>query len=321
MNILELKCGGEGVLQILKYVLTILNIIYILIPIFLILLITVDFVRATMSKEDEMKKYLNLAIKRILFTIALFLVKPIALFAQDVLGDLGVNFTECLEIAEKTSDFSDYRANVQIDTSMVQAGTKNYDTRKYIPSSEIPAKDSSITVDKFIASLEKISNQIESDGNWVYRNSGIKGTLEKERNDDRGVSCAKMVSWALYDIGVYTSGSQGFWKCFQNCSNTNKVRWRIKTQAAIEPYLKFVQFSNSENKTESLLKNNKLKKGDIILWYDHQHTSVYAGNGLWYDAGCRGGSHGYYSNGIYHFKTLETQSIAYPRIWGVYRWK
>ena len=73
---------------------------------------------------------------------------------------------------------------------------------------------------------------------------------------------------------------------------------------------------------KNLIKQNKLKKGDIILWYDHQHTSVYAGDGVWYDAGCRGGDHGYYdNNGTYHFKTFKTKSIAYPRIWAVYRWK
>lgn len=325
ITILEYKCGGESVLQTTKLILQILNIIYIIVPIALILMIIIDLGRNIVSgNEEEMKKRIILSGKRILYTLALFLVKPIALWTQGLLGDtVAQELEECLVIAERTSDFSDYRVNVQIDTSMIQAGVVDLDAKKYIPASDIPKKNKNITVDVFIESLERMTKIIESDGNWIYKNSKIKGTIEEERNDDRGVSCAKLVSWALYDIGVYDKGYQGFYKCYNNCGSVNKVKFkRGKSQAAIEPYLKFVQFSNSENKTTDLLKKNKLKKGDIILWYDHQHTSVYAGDGLWYDAGCRGGSHGYYdSNNVYHFKTFRTKQNAYPRIWGVYRWK
>ena len=90
----------------------------------------------------------------------------------------------------------------------------------------------------------------------------------------------------------------------------------------LEQYFTFVEFQESENTTTNLMANNKIKRGDIILWYDHQHTSVYAGNGAWYDAGARNGEHGYYaSNGIYHFNKFATTIVAYPKIWGVYRFK
>ena len=179
-----------------------------------------------------------------------------------------------------------------------------------------------ITLETFMSSLDRMSKQVEKDGNWVYKNSGIKGTFEAERNDDRGVSCAKYVSWALYEIGVYTSGSQGFYKCYTSCSNTNKVSWKTGTKALLEQYFTFIQFQESENTTTKLIANNKIKRGDIILWYDHQHTSVYAGNGNWYDAGARNGDHGYYDNsGTYHFNKFATTTVAYPKIWGVYRFK
>ena len=45
----------------------------------------------------------------------------------------------------------------------------------------------------------------------------------------------------------------------------------------------------------NLIAEGKLLPGDICTWtFDYNHTNIYAGNGLWYDAG-RGSDGGYVS--------------------------
>ena len=52
-----------------------------------------------------------------------------------------------------------------------------------------------------------------------------------------------------------------------------------------------------------LLKEGNLLPGDICTWVEYGHTNVYAGDGLWYDAG-RNGNLGGYKSGTFYFKTF-----------------
>ena len=102
-------CGGETVLTIIKYVMQLLNILYFIVPIGLIVMLSVDFVKNVVaSDENKMKKNLQLIIKRVIMCMALFLVKPIVVTTINLLDDLGVDYMQCLEIAT-SDDLSQYR--------------------------------------------------------------------------------------------------------------------------------------------------------------------------------------------------------------------
>lgn len=102
-------CGGETVLTIIKYVMQLLNILYFIVPIGLIVMLSVDFVKNVVaSDESKMKKNLQLIIKRVIMCMALFLVKPIVVTTINLLDDLGVDYMQCLEIAT-SDDLSQYR--------------------------------------------------------------------------------------------------------------------------------------------------------------------------------------------------------------------
>ena len=71
-------CGGEVVLMIIKYVFLLLKLVFFIVPIGLIVMLSVDFVKnVTASDDGAMKKNLNVIIKRIIMCMALFLVDPI----------------------------------------------------------------------------------------------------------------------------------------------------------------------------------------------------------------------------------------------------
>ena len=112
INILDLsdvKCGGAESLRVMSFITKIFDIVFILVPIFLIVLISIDFFKNVIAqKEDDMSKNLNLAIKRIIMCVGLFLVPTIIYAVMNLLGDAGVEYAECIEIARTEDDFSQY---------------------------------------------------------------------------------------------------------------------------------------------------------------------------------------------------------------------
>ena len=133
-NSAGVTCGGADVLRVIKFVWQLLDIVFIAVPIGLILIIMVDFAKNVMAgREDDMKKNLNLVIKRLIFCVALFLVDPIVHFAIDLLGDQEVNSAKCIEIATTTDDLSKYEIDYG-DEDFSFVSTPNY------------SKDSGLTV-------------------------------------------------------------------------------------------------------------------------------------------------------------------------------
>ena len=102
-------CGGEVVLMIIKYVFLLLKLVFFIVPIGLIVMLSVDFVKnVTASDEGAMKKNLNVIIKRIIMCMALFLVDPIVHTTINLLGDLGIDYVSCIKIAEN-GDLTQYK--------------------------------------------------------------------------------------------------------------------------------------------------------------------------------------------------------------------
>ena len=85
---LAFSCGGADVLRIIKFVFRLLDLVLYIIPIALIVLLMIDFGKNVMAgKEDEMKKNLNIAIKRIIYCVVLFFVPTIVYFAIDLVSE------------------------------------------------------------------------------------------------------------------------------------------------------------------------------------------------------------------------------------------
>ena len=85
-------CGGEAVLKIIKFVMELLNLVFFLVPIVLIVMSTIDF------------------IKRVISCMGLFLVKPIVFASIHLLGNVGIDYAQCIEIAQN-DDLSSYRVS------------------------------------------------------------------------------------------------------------------------------------------------------------------------------------------------------------------
>ena len=90
------NCGPSGLLKVIYFFKLILDIVFIIIPIALIILLTIDISKAVISgDESAQKKSVSLGIKRILYAVIVFCVPYIVSLLNVVLGDLGVDYSAC----------------------------------------------------------------------------------------------------------------------------------------------------------------------------------------------------------------------------------
>lgn len=177
-------------------------------------------------------------------------------------------------------------------------------------------QNNKINAEAFLNSLDKMSTIVEKDYKkgkiWHYSNAHIESTFEKERKNGRETNCAQYVSWALVDIGVLKEG-QSIYKAYSDGKNEIKGSGANKIQNS-----KKVKIINANAKTpKELEQEGRLKPGDIMLWYNVQHTNVYAGNKKFYDAG-HAGSNGCTSSHEY-FKTWGPVKTSYYNNWKVWK--
>ena len=110
-----------------------------------------------------------------------------------------------------------------------------------------------------------MSKQVEAEnGKWTYTVDGQKESLtfeEAKKNNKKYTTCAKLVSWALRDIGVYSTddpkySDTRFFKCYQYCNYKNTVYKGGNVDKMIQPYLEKIDFSSSEMDVKKLIKQN-----------------------------------------------------------------
>ena len=177
-------------------------------------------------------------------------------------------------------------------------------------------KDKNVT--SFVAALERISQRVQSDYKakryWKYTN-GVKSenrlpfkkTFQSALNSKvLNTNCADYVMWALHDCGIFTADQ----KFYGNNSGgiTYKKNSQTKVKSTLKKYATLTRIGGAK-RPKTLVKEGKLKKGDILTYKGH--TNVYAGNGKWYDAGRRMGQNGKGIRSNYTFTTLGPLKITY----------
>ncbi len=148
---------------------------------------------------------------------------------------------------------------------------------------------------QFLAILQKYSDQVKADKKkgklWGYSNSSKLNpktwTAAEAALEAKGVTynnCALLVRIAMREMGILGE-SQNFWG-----TPEGGIHFNSGVAATVRQHCQIISAYQTPNE---LLAEGKLLPGDICTWaYSFNHTNVYAGNGLWYDAG-RGGDGSY----------------------------
>ena len=99
MYILDV-CASSGILKIFAFLKIILNFIFIIAPIGLIIMVSIDFAKAVISGDaDAQKKSMELGFNRILYAVFLFAVPYMVSVIVTILGNMGSDYARCLELA------------------------------------------------------------------------------------------------------------------------------------------------------------------------------------------------------------------------------
>ena len=116
LKITGFDCGGDQVLSVIKFISEILNIILFLIPMFLIVLLTIDFGKAVISgNEEKMEQSKKIALKRVIFCVILLCIKPITRLTFTIAGNNDIKYLSCVDIALK-DDISKYKLDTSSNT-------------------------------------------------------------------------------------------------------------------------------------------------------------------------------------------------------------
>lgn len=195
------------ILRIIYFVKIVLKIVFIAVPIGLILMIGLDFFKnVTASKEDEMKKNLNIAIKRIIYCVCIFFVPTIVNLAISLLGNLGVNYALYLDCANP--DDIDTAINNKAYELVVMA-SDSLDYNQYSEAYDVVSKmkDGDLKT-QYESRLQEVKTAIENE--WESLKEDIEPITPTEpiNNFDEDT-----INLFAAGIGMETGGYPGGFAC------------------------------------------------------------------------------------------------------------
>ena len=111
MSILEITgydCGGSNVLGAIKLITSILDIVFVILPILLMLMLAIDIIKnITSSDESTIKKTNALSVKRIILLVIICLIEPVTHTVVNIANKNDDTYLTCIKIA-KEEDISKY---------------------------------------------------------------------------------------------------------------------------------------------------------------------------------------------------------------------
>ena len=127
-------CDISFVLKIIMFADKILGVVLFVIPMLLIVMVTVDLARNVVSNEEEMKKNINTAIKRIVMAVFLFLMPTFIGVFGSIVEDTTIS--NCLKNANltyiKDMELEEAAERATRDSSVVKSSVDLSSNRKLI---------------------------------------------------------------------------------------------------------------------------------------------------------------------------------------------
>lgn len=309
MLFLNTACENSAFLQAIYIVKEIMNVAFLLIPMGLIVMISVDFFQGVISKEDDLKnnKAMKIAFKRVLMCIGLFLVPTIVNLMMGLLSDASINISidECwnnatpskikvfaemekkLMAAEEKERLDNIKKNMKSDPKIEKktitdnnsdnnssngAGAGISNSNNTSSSDVVDSSEVSATAQEFINLLDKYSDYIKNNSKH-FKNSNEHNPTTfgsvKSRVNNGGSVNVNCVSPTMWGLRKMKLINSNFY------STTNGV-FRGSTTGKFNKKLTKITNLNGMLLKDAA-KKDLLKPGDIISNATFDHTFVYAG--------------------------------------------
>lgn len=200
-------CQNPGVLRVLYFVFLLIDILFIVVPISLIIMLLVDFFKATISSDDTAKKSAKMAGKRIISAVLVFCVPWIVNVIMGLLNSAGfqTGYLVCSENA-RSGNFAYYDQLLKAEEEKEKSErekTLQQKRQKYEAS---------------VKNKEQQTKTLGSGENYDSMASALIGTIEPELGQTDSTKygapagtpwCGYFTTWALknteYDgLNLYT---------------------------------------------------------------------------------------------------------------------
>ncbi len=203
-------CEKSAILKVYYFIIQLIKIACIIIPIGLIIMISIDFVKNVMSNDEEMKKNQKLVIRRIIYCLIIFLIPTIVNLTVSMLNNANINIVintcisnanletiKALEAKEKAE-----RKEIEYTPPSAKDKTSNRTISTNNSNTE-DSSDSAITTkgaQRILDFAKKRYQKMDKDGDWDWGRSG------KHR-----ITCCEFVGKVMEDAG-YKKKNSG-WLC------------------------------------------------------------------------------------------------------------
>lgn len=331
-------CDNIMILKVIYFIRTLLDIVCFVVPMGLILIISIDFLKSVISgKDDNMKKNLNLVIKRLINAVIVFLVPLIVELVINGIGAFNVNYKECFKITEE-------KIEEKIAEQKAKCTGDKYWSDVTFQCEEIEIYENPNVVADEVIKKTYVSNSSSSDNtssgntnggvggakNLIYYNQGdysnisfCRSTATLQNSGCGAVSLAMMAS--TFVNKKYDPKNVGSWLCGNGHNNGGMDRSLLKKEKMLEHFglnLEILFERDSSKNQGNAGKNydekdgekilNVVKEGKGIILYIPGHYLAVGPNEkcksnqvYLYDVGKRA------NNGCYEPKTLWTKTYNY----------
>lgn len=125
----------------------------------------------------------------------------------------------------------------------------------------------------------RLAEDIKAGKPWVYSNNGCSGTFNYAvKSNNRKANCATIANWALRTLKVLVSGQYFYGRA------DGSLACSAETLAALKAKCKVIHI-DGKHTVQECIGSGLLIPWDIVTYQNMQHTNVYGGGMVWYDAG------------------------------------
>ena len=329
-------CDNIMFLKFFYFIRVLFDLVCFFVPIGLIIIISIDFGKNVIAgKEDEMRKNINIVIKRLIYAVCLFLVPIVVEFAINGIGLFNVEYSECFDVTEEVIE------SKVLEQKAKCTGNKRWSDVTYQCEEKEVYENPNVVPDKapkktYVSNSSSGTSSGNPNGgiggakNLIYYNQGDYGHVSFCRSASTlqssgcgAVSLAMMTS--TFVNKKYDPINVGSWLCSNGHDNGGMDRSMLKKESMLEHFglnleILFERDSskNQGNAGKNYDKNdgdkilNAVKEGKGIILYIPGHYLAVGPNEkcdnnqvYLYDVGKRA------NNGCYEPKTLWTKTYNY----------
>ena len=159
-------CTNPDVLKVIFFIKQLLDILFFIVPIGLIVMLGIDFFKnVAAAKEDDMKKNLSIAIKRLIYCVCIFFIPTVVnlltKIISDSLEDTSINYAECLVNAN--SDKINQLIDTEAQTALEKAKSDKTMTSVLEAEDAINKKSDKSEKETMLSELKTIKDEIIND--------------------------------------------------------------------------------------------------------------------------------------------------------------